>query len=672
MINLANEKSKKEKEISLKRLSEWQDKFETAWNAYDVDQFDILELLYLGTKQTSKNINNTSSDPIKLTNNVARVAFEYVESQISTSINKPIIRSKRDGFTFAAKMIQDKIINDMDELGYDRYLDLNERNTIIHGISGILMNWDYRKVGIDYIGEKEIVNLHAKKIIPQPSVYHLQEMDYFFIVTSVTKKYVQEKYGVSVDSEEEEYPEVNYLQDYITNRNKDYQFNTDPLDDKVNEIVCFYKDDDGDICKFTYVGDTVVEDLPKYYYPRIMICKKCQTENAYNAKECQKCKSKSLRNEAKMTETIMEDMELRPLVLTESRFEVVTDEQTGEKRVEQVDEKEIIERKIPKGTEVSMFAPKMYPVAIRLNIPTNFEFKGQSDVEIIQDQQESIKKIISKIEEEILGSGSVIGVPENIRYKPSNETYRVVRGKPQDINQINVSTLESNIQQKVQYFELMKSIVADTLGIPPAFQGKYDPSAKSGIAKEIQVQQAAGRLDSKFNNKRIFFEELYRIMFYFDLAFTNEPRPYIKRSLDSGYENNYFNKYEFLMQDKQGDWVYNTDFVIKADNNNTLPQDNIFLYNQAVQLLQMQAIDLMQFWEILDEVNFPMANKFLESLKKQQEEQEAMQMQQEEAMEGVEQGFNAENVLANLSPEDRAIFDALPPEQQNVLLGQLG
>ena len=614
------------------RLDEIRRKFDVAYSAYDVERFDIVELVYLGTKETSSNVNSGSEQQLEQTNNVPRIVYELIESQVDTTINQAVVQSKRDGFGFCARMVQDKINSDISSMkDFHKDLALHERNTMVHGVAAMLMAWNPSVTGFDYIGDKEIINLHAKKLIPQPAVYRLQDMDYFFIVTSVTKQYILNKYGISVDHENEEYPEVNYLENVQTDRDThltDYYSNLDPLFDKVNEIICFYKDDDGDICKYSYVGDTELEDLPKYYYPRVMVCDKCGTENPYNSKECLKCHRKKLRTKFKTTEEIMEDEELRPLIFTETKYEVIQDEFTGEPVLNEIKEREIVERRLKKGEEIPIFAPKMYPVAVRVNIPQNFEFKGQSDVEIVRDQQETIKKTMSIVEELILNAPNIITMPEELKNQLTNKAYQIISGSVSELNQIAIHSLQAQITQYLEYFQVQKDIAFDTVGITESYQGKKDTTAKSGVAKQVAVEQTQGRLATKLVNKNIFFKDLYTLMFYFDLAFTNERRPYLRRNLDNDYEHNYFNKHEFLIKDKDDKWQYNTDFIISADNTSTLPQDNIFLFEQAINLYSAQLIDVVQFWEILTEVSFPMSRQILEKLKAQIEEQERIAEEQ--------------------------------------------
>src|SRR5690606_2178906 len=97
-------------------------------------------------------------------------------------------------------------------------------------------------------------------------------------------------------------------------------------------------------------------------------------------------------------------------------------------------------------------------------------------------------------------------------------------------------------------------------------QGKEDPTAKSGVAKQIQVQQASGRMQSKAKNKYEAFKELYEIMFEFKLAFIDELRPYLPKDQEGKNMLQVFDKYAFVLRDAEGKLYYNTDFIFSADS----------------------------------------------------------------------------------------------------------
>lgn len=670
-------------------LDMWKKRFRTAYNEYDLTQFDRREKLYLGSRAVFSSDRQTNA--AKKARNVHNVGFEIIESQVDTQIPQPSVRSKRRGFGFLAKMIEDSIKNDLPELNLRTITDENERNTPVHGLSLVQVNWNPDYKHHLYRGEIELQNLHPKQLIPQPNVWDLQKMDYFFILSSVTRDYIKRRYGVDLDADDgEEYPEINTIDD----EQFDNSSTNDSENGNVTEIVCWYRDEDGDIGKFVWCNDTVLEDLPKFFYRRKEVCAECGANRLLEGIEqevCSKCGSKKWQVKILEYESIEQDMVLEPIVYTKKRKQIVVGED-GQPQVKEQEEQVVEQRIIPAGTQIPYFVPSRYPIAVRINVPQNFKFGGQSDIDVIQDQLDSIKKAVSRAEEKIFKSGALVLVDDTMRLDITNELYQVVRCKTQHlVNGIRVEELTADIQKELEFAQRQYQAAKDTIGITESFQGKYDPSAKSGRAKEIQVQQTAGRLASKLANKYNFYKELYEIIFEFKLAFYDELRPFVRQNSKGEDDWGDFNKYEFLIQDSTGEWYYNTDFIFSADAGQGIPNDKMWLFDVVVQLYQMQALNIVQFWTILEELHFPHAGMIVAQLKEELEQQEQMMEQQMLAEQAEPAAQAAEGrdplaliisqlppdrreealaVLEKMAPEDIQRFYQLPPEEMAAALAE--
>jgi ribosomal protein L40E len=642
----------KEQELDeIQALSEWQRKFYIAYAQHDYDVYDELENVYRGTKDTLKNINSTSRSTVKRTNNVPNIVYEMIETEVNTTTPEAIVKSKKPGFEDYAKMIQDKIMSDLDDFDTESTSDINERNTYIHGISCVLMNWNNNLGQHEFVGEKEIVNYHPKQVIPQPNIYDIKKMRYIFLICPTTKDEVLERTGVNVEGETQQRPEANQISS--TDNNTITTTRNTTTKDIIEEIVCFYIDKDGDICKFAWVGNTTTENKPKYYYPRVSECVECGTENAQDADECTECGCKKLKQKVLMEETIEQDMQLSPIVYPKKKKELKQGA-NGEKYVEEIVEQEVIERIVPAGTTIPIPAPKVLPILIRKNIPLNFSFRGRSDVETIRDQQECIKKVWSRAEEKVLQGGGIIGIPQKLNKQTSDDVYQVWKGNPTDLAQIVVKDLKMPITDDMAFAIANYDRAKSVLGITDSYQGKYDPSAKSGRAKQVQVEQAAGRLQSKVKNKFTFYADMFKLMFYFDLCFTREARPYMRTNANGEDEYQEFNKYELLYQDASGEWFFNTDFAFKAELGSNLPHDKTFLYDKTIEMYRDQLINAKQAMEILGSLDFPIANRILEQLKGQEKEQGKI--------------TDVLDVLKSMQPEQMMQFLQLPQEQQMQIL----
>jgi hypothetical protein len=150
-----------------------------------------------------------------------------------------------------------------------------------------------------------------------------------------------------------------------------------------------------------------------------------------------------------------------------------------------------------------------------------------------------------------------------------------------------------------------------------------------------------------------FYKQIFKLMFYFDLCFTHEPRPFNTLDSRGNIEYKEYDRHELLMQDASGDWFYNTDFAFKAEMSPNLPDDKTFLYEQTIQLAQYGAIKPEQLWQVLDSLDFPVAKMILEQT--QEDKQEGMMML---------------SIIGGLPPDQMQQFLQLTTEEQYNFLNQ--
>lgn len=617
------------------RLRKWQDKLEIAKASHPLDLMDQREYLYLGNRVVDANINSKQL-PSKYANNVYNICFELLESEVDPTVPQPSVRSKLPNYDWLASMIEDKITNDLTELGIECINDYNERITFAQGISIIEVCWDPDYKHHLYRGEIKLIERHPKQLIPQPGIYKLNNMDYFFILESMTKEQVKKNSGKDVSGAEEEHQDVTSLSsDTINNVNTEGE--------KVTKITCWYKDDDGDISKFSWVEKTVLEDYPKFFYRRLERCVECGTLKDLTSETgvCV-CGSKRFKESIEKEETIYAPTKI------------------GNGEI------------LMPGEVVPYFCPTRYPFSIRINVPKNFSFAGQSDIDVIRDQQDTIKKAATKAEEKIVKGGSVITMSEDQKEQITDQTYQILRMNPTQRASFGVENLQADITPEMAWIEDAFKKAQAMLGITDSFQGKEDQTAKSGVAKQIQVQQASGRLQSKQQNKFEAFKQLFEIMFEFYLAFYDELRPYMAKDQEGKDMLQAFDKYAFLVRDAEGKLFYNTDFVFSADSAQGLPKDKIFLFNQAKEMASAGLIDPLQFWSIMETINFPQAKQ----IKKQLEKRQEMQMKAQQAQMDMEQAAanqppSFDDHVGGLSGPHQEMYKKLPPEAKAEIMRQL-
>ena len=585
--------AKEDQEQNLK-LKDWQDRLSLARTGSNETIRDEREMIYLGTADVDLNVNTNARNSTgvrKKANNVVNLVLEFIETNVDSTIPQPSVRSKLPGFEKQAAMIEDSLTSDITELSITSINDINERITPVQGYSAMLVGWNPDFKHHLYRGELTIESVHPKRIIPQPGVWDLQRMDYFFVLSSVTKSFIKKRYGVDLENSGEQFPGLNTL-DGVGSQSSN--------PDMVTEVVCWYKNDDGDVSKFVWCDDEVLEDLPNFFARRI--------------------DGKVEEFETLGSEVALADGEVLPV-----------------------------------GTKVPYFTPTRYPLIIRENIPLNFDFGGQSDVDVIRDQQDAMKKVVSTIEEKIMRGGAIITALEGHRLSITGELYGVVKGTQAELAALNVKNLTADISQDLVFAQQQYKAAQSTLGITNSYQGKSDSTAVSGIAKQIQVNQASGRLRSKEANKFAAFKGLYETMFEFKLAFYDELRPFVNKDADGKDSYGDFDKYQFLVRDKAGELYYNTDFVFQSDAGAGLPRDKMWLFNQANEQLKYGAYNptpaSIAYWTQMVAQKYPNAKEVLDSINKQVE---------------------ALSKKPDVVPKPTIAYKDLMPDAQSQLLEKLG
>jgi hypothetical protein len=611
-------------------LIKWQKRLETAKAGQDLGLMDKREFLYMGDRRVDKNINDTTN-PSKMANNIWNIVYEFIESQVSSQIPMPQVKSKREEFELQAQMIAESIANDLKESTIDEINDMNERITPLQGFSLVEVAWNPDFKHHLYRGEIELHGRHPKQFVGQPKVYNLQKMDYFFILSDVSQEYVMRRYKKNLTGEEEQYPENTRLFDdgLLSTNGVTQRSGGEEDEEPLTEIVCWYKDEEGDYGKFVWINDIELENLPQYFYRRIN--GKIQTE-----------------------ETLQEDV------------------------ISVIDGSVIASA----GEVVPYFVPQRYPVSVRINVPRNFAFGGQSDLDVIRDQQDSIKRVVHKMEEKLVKGGSIIKALDTHNTFVIDETInQIIRGSQQELAAIGVENLVADISADIEYVREQYRMAQSMLGITNSFQGKEDTTAQSGKAKQIQVQQASGRMQSKQFNKYVHYKEIFEIIFEFKLALYDEIRPYLAQDANGQDTFGQFDKYQFLQRDKTGKLYYNTDFIFGSDGSMGLPKDPMFLYNQALALFQAQAMDAQALWTLLESLDFPQAAKIKKQVmdKIQQQAQQAdlqqqipqMQQQYEEKIQQDQQEIEVLNEMVKMLHE--AVQEAQQGDMQamNETLKQL-
>ena len=567
-----------EKPEENKKLKKWQGKFENAKSKYqdELDRMEIQKKYYIGDRHVKGNPNKTSGYASKMSINVRNIVYELIESQIDSSIPMPKVTAIHEEDKDKAKIIEDFIKNEMKSLNFNILNDLQERLTPMLGGDFLLVEWNNQKGYHCTIGDLDVSNIHPKQVIPQPGITEIDKMDYIFIRTSQTKDYVKRRFGKDVSEEEET---DNDIREGVTS------------DDIVTVVTAYYKNEKGGIGLFRWCGDVVLEDMEDYQARRIEVCNECGTPKSGDV--CEKCGSK--------------------------RFEVRTDDMETVRFVENEIEIEI---------QIPYYKPDQFPLVLRKNISVYDKLLGCSDVDVIEDQQDTIKKLGSKINEKLLKGGSFVTLPSDVGVDTTDEELKIIRiDNPAQKALIDVITAQADIGQDRTMLEMNYQWAKSALGITDSYQGKYDSSATSGTAKQYSINQAAGRLESKRVMKNQAYAQLYELMFKFALAYADQPIPINSQGKDGVQVFAHFDKMDFLKMDAAGQYYWNDEFIFDTDPTSTLLTNREAMWNQADLKLQSGAFGPISeletnylYWLEQERNGYPNAGEIKKEIERRMEE----------------------------------------------------
>lgn len=647
----------------------WQERLslsDAKWSA-EVNKMNEREDIYNGARTMQPLVpGDTHRDGTKKkTSHVRNIVFENVESQISSAIPQPKVTPRRKKDEHLADVIEHFLRNELDRLPFEAINDLAERTVPIQGGVGFLVEWDNTKRTSTTVGEVNVTLIHPKQFAPQPDVYtSIADMDYFIVKVPTTKGYIERRYGVTLENEGESEPDV---------RGGDGSTSEENL----TLYLGYSLNDHGGVDRYTWVNDTELESLKDYQARRQPVCAACgkvkplhgQEANGtvYAGGECPWCGGKKW-------EERVQDFELLRVPVHRSDGTEIGG------MIESIDETGI---PVSVPVKIPFYKPNCYPIVLQRSVSVFGQLLGNSDVDMIRDQQNTSNRIEQKIIDRLMKAGTRITLPDRPDLRTDSEdSERWYIGKPSDKQLIDVYDFSGNLQYEMAYLAQVYEEARQIIGITDSFQGRADTTATSGKAKEFSAAQAAGRLESKRVMKNAAYAELFEVMFKFWLAYSDEPRPvtYKDSTGETVYEE--FNRYDFLELGEDGQWHWNDQFLFSCDTSAPLASNREAMWQETRQNLQTGAFGdpsrmetLILFWAKMEELHYPGAaqtKKHLEELAQQQQEAAMMQQMQQQMQQAQTQMQPTQQGAAGGEEIPPEILSAVEAQAQADALNTIG
>lgn len=687
------------------KLDIWQRRLadsDAAWKP-EMERMDRREHLYNGDRELRA---LTKGDEGQKAPHIRNIVFENIESQVSSAIPSPKVTPRRKEDEGLADKIEHFLRCELDRLPFETINDQAERTVPIQGGVGFLVAWDNRKRTHDTVGEEEVAMLHPKQFAPQPGIYTgIQDMDWFIVRQPTTKESIRRRYGVNVENEGEQEPQVRGTGD------------EDTAEDAVTMYIGYAKNDRGGIDRYVWVNDIELEDLENYQARRVPVCAHCgrvrplpgqiiqnrqavaetAEQDAMAAEQRRQIAGRTLARQlaqdvAGGLEGGLDAMAAEDAAAgmdeTQERYDGgpcpwcgSTKFSTKEQDYEEVilpittssglvipgQHPEIGEngRSVMRPTRIPFYRPDVFPVVLQKSVSVYGQLLGNSDVDVIEDQQNTTNRMEKKIIDRLVKAGTRITLPAKatLRTDPVDGE-RWFLDSPADKAMIDVYQFSGDLQYELTYLASVYEEGRQILGITDSFQGRTDPTATSGKAKEFSAAQAAGRLESKRTMKQAAYAQLFELMFKFWLAYSDEPRPISYKDNEGNTVYEEISRYDFLKQDEDGQFYWDDQFLFSCDTSAPLASNREAMWQETRMNLQTGAFGdpsstetLILFWSKMEELHYPGAGstkKYLEE-RLRREQQQAAQAQQMQiqlqllAMQNQQRGQQLGAVAANQS-----------------------
>ena len=567
------------------RLEFFKALYQCAHNSYatKLDDFDRAMKQYKGSSE----IDGSTESAITVRN----ITYEIVESQVSSSIPSP----KADAASYSEKRARnaasiERLCRSIrNRQPFDEMNDMDERYTYIYGGSVWYVDWDNESEYMGEVGGVHVECISPTCFIPQPGIYDIDDMEYCFLKFITTKSELTRRYGIPKSD--------THLAEYEC----EYEDGTG-TSDTVRLVSCFYRDEDGDIGRFIFSGDLTLSDLPKYYMRKESYCTECNKD----ASVC-RCKKKRIKTKDVRSETILRHPIIDGMAKGLHAPTLTADLYSSEAHI----------------SEIPYYVPKLFPIVIRKNTSAENQLFGQSDCDYVRPEQQAINKVESRILKKLLRAGITPIVPEDASISLNNSVFgQVIKMKPgESAAQYGKVDTTPDISQDIAEAERLYDHAKRVIGISDAFQGVDTGSyAESGYAKQLRINQASGRLESKKKMKHTAYARIDRIIFALYLAFADEPKRLSYKDAYGRIHESEFSRYDFIEYDAKRDrYFYDDAYLFSVDLNGGNEYQREALWQRNLENLKAgtlgdptNPVTLLRYWQCQERAHYPFARENVE------------------------------------------------------------
>lgn len=517
-----------------------------------------------------------------------KMVYELIESKIDNSIPMPKIRPRYKTDLPLVSVTENYLKFEVDGI-FTKYLnDRSERSTYVDGTSWYKVWWDSLDNTHERSGNVKIDLCRVDQIVPQPGVSDYRQLEYIFERKELSLTRIWDLYHRRI-------------------------IPTEANTNVIEVISCYYLNSDRVVGLFMYAPHSrqVICNEEDWQIRKLRTCTVCGTVNP-TGDTCRNCGSKTFKYENATEEILENDIE-----------EIYNPYDVGE--TDDENEREHYKSRVflTAGTKIPFYKITQLPFIPRPAISSLDNIYGTSEVKVTLESQDAINKLLTKALEKTMKSGTILTKPEKLKIGDSDDTIKVlsVRTTEEAAMVQSRAVVADTSQDLVMAATLYESGKASS-GVTESFQGAKDNSATSGKAKQYAAVMTAGRIESLRVMKSAAFAGLYELVLKYLLAFSDEPRKFVRVLPNGSQKEEVWNKYMFLDKDKYGNIYYRDDLRFDSDPASTLSQNRAQMWQETQDKFVQGAFGnpadprvLELFWNIMDSLQYPLAKVVLAGIK---------------------------------------------------------
>lgn len=618
------------------RLDYWEKVVRTDESAWEKERLkmDPRDELYEGTHKLMPTVKAEEGRSDLICYHVRNVVAENIETMVDGRVPKPKVIPIRKEDEHLAKVLEHELAFWSRRSHLRELVDLAERMVPIQGGCAWLVEWDESRHSSDSQGDVVVSLIHPKQLIPQAGIYTgIEAMDHVAVKLAFTRTQIRQKFGVDLPDTGEDAPEIRGRTDETTNEA-----------DLVTVTVLYYRNEGGGVGLLAWAGDTVLADREDYQARTLRRCRQCGALDTYiEPKRDEERKELEISGqedegphrcpwcEGTEFEEVTVDQEEVILPMTLLGADGNEIELKGARSY--LDEKgDLI---MEPASTIPYYKPKQFPIKLQKNISVFGRLLGESDVDKMADQQNTIKRLDKKILDRLVKAGTKISLPRDVTISTDTNDQEVIRlENPADAQLIKTYEFTGDISSVLAMSDRAYEEARQGAGITDSMQGRRDPTATSGAAKEFAAGRSEGRMESRRQMKSEVWAQIYEMAAKLLLSCADEPRGVRTEGADGEVSYETFDRHKFLKMDKTGKVYYEDGFLFECDYASSIGENRERMWQELTRNLTSGTLGdpanpgtLALYWGLMDEQGYPGAGAIRKKMEEQAEMAAAMPVQ---------------------------------------------